>query len=635
MRKVLLPTIIIIATILLILRLFYLQIIDDTFKLKSDNNAIKIQYDYPERGYIYDRHGKLLVANQPSYDIMVIPREMKNIDTTEFCQLLNIRKDDFIKIIAKAKVYSPRLPSVFLPQLNKMEYAAFQEKIRKFPGFYIQKRSLRDYQVKFGANIFGFITQASEKTIAKNPYYNSGDLLGKQGVEESYETILRGIKGVKYIQKDKFNREIGSYKGGEFDTIAKQGEDIHLTIDAELQQYGEELMIHKRGGIVAIEPKTGEILALVTAPSYDPAILVGRQRSRNYTMLYNDSIAKPLYDRGLLAEYPPGSPFKILTGLIGLQEGVIDENTTVFCRHGFSYARGRFMRCHCHGGALQLHRGIYESCNAYFGTTYMRTIDKFVRPADGVDVWSRHLKSFGLGEFMGYDLPTGRRGKAPTSKTYKRIYPNGGWRSTAIVSNAIGQGEVLMTPIQLANMMAAVSNHGYYYTPHIIKSIEGEQIDKKFRTKHVTTVNRKYFQPVIDGLFDVYNMGTAHALQVEGIEICGKTGTAENYAKINGKRVKLQDHSIFVAFAPRHNPKIAIAVLVENGYWGARWAGPITSLMIEKYLRKKITRTDLEKRMLEGSLEAEYAKYTGKKETDSLLLAKPAEPKAEDAETEN
>ncbi|HRB72181.1 MAG TPA: penicillin-binding protein 2 [Flavobacterium sp.] len=620
MRKVLLPTVIIIGTLLLVVRLFYLQIVDDTFKLKSDNNAIKIQYDYPERGYIYDRNGELLVANQPSYDIMVIPKDLKNIDTLEFCHLLNITKDDFIKIVAKAKVYSPRLPSVFLPQLNKMEFAAFQEKIRKFQGFYIQKRSLRDYQVKFGANVFGFITQANEKTIAKNPYYNSGDLLGKQGVEESYETTLRGIKGVKYIQKDKYNREIGPYKERRYDTIAVQGKDIHLTIDAELQKYGEELMINKRGGIVAIEPQTGEILALVTAPSYDPAILVGRQRSKNYTKLYHDSIAKPLYDRGLLAEYPPGSPFKILTGLIALQEQVIDENTTVYCRHGFSYARGRFMKCHCHGGAQQLHRGIYESCNAYFGTVYMKTINKYVRPADGVDVWSRHLKSFGLGEFMGYDLPTGRRGKAPTSKTYKKIYPNGGWRSTAIVSNAIGQGEVLMTPIQLANMMAAVSNHGFYYTPHIIKSIKGETIDKKFRTKHVTTVERKYFQPMIDGLFDVYNMGTAHALQVEGIEICGKTGTAENFTKINGKRVKLQDHSIFVAFAPRNNPKIAIAVLVENGYWGARWAGPITSLMIEKYLKKKITRTDLEKRMLEGSLQGEYAKYTGKKVVDSLLL---------------
>jgi penicillin-binding protein 2 len=635
MRKVLLPTIIIIGTILLILRLFYLQVINDSFKLKSDNNAIKIQYDYPERGYIYDRHGKLLVANQPSYDIMVIPKDLKNIDTLEFCQLLNISKEDYKKIIAKAKVYSPRLPSVFLPQLNKLEFAAFQEKIRKFPGFYIQKRSLRDYQVAFGANVFGFITQASEKTIQKNPYYNSGDLLGMQGVEQSYENTLRGIKGVKYIQKDKYNREIGSYKNGEFDTIAVQGEDINLTIDAELQKYGEELMINKRGGIVAIEPQTGEILALVTAPSYDPAILVGRQRSRNYTKLYRDSIAKPLYDRGLLAEYPPGSPFKILTGLIALQEGVIDEQTTVSCHHGFSYARGRFMKCHCHGGIQNLHRGIYESCNAYFGTVYMRTINKFVKPADGVDVWSNHLKSFGLGQFMGYDLPTGKKGNAPTSKTYKRIYPNGGWRSTAIVSNSIGQGEVLMTPIQLANMMAAVANHGFYFTPHIIKKIEGEVIDKKFRTKHITTVDRKYFQPMIDGLFDVYNLGTAHALQVEGIEICGKTGTAENFAKINGKRVKLQDHSIFVAFAPRNNPKIAIAVLVENGYWGARWAGPITSLMIEKYLRKKITRTDLEKRMLEGSLKGEYAKYTGKKETDSLLLKKPISVIKEDSIREN
>jgi penicillin-binding protein 2 len=637
MRKVLLPTVIIIGTILLMLRLFYLQIIDDTFKLKSENNAIKIQYDYPERGYIYDRHGKLLVANQPSYDIMVIPRDVKkDINIAEFCQLLNITRKDYDRLLDKAKVFSPRLPSVFLPQLNKAEYAAFQEKIRKFPGFYIQKRSLRDYQVDYGANVFGFITQATEKTIKKNPYYNSGDLLGVQGVEESYETTLRGIKGVKYIQKDKFNREIGSYKGGQYDTIAVQGEDINLTIDATLQEYGEKLMINKRGGIVAIEPKTGEILALVTAPSYDPAILVGRQRSKNYTMLYHDSIAKPLYDRGLLAEYPPGSPFKILTALVGLQEGVIDEQTSFVCHHGFSYARGRFMRCHCHGGVQQLHRGIYESCNTYFASTYMKTINKYVRPADGVDVWSKHLRSFGLGEFMGYDLPTGKRGKAPTSKTYKRIYPNGGWRSTAIVSNAIGQGEVLMTPIQLANMMAAVANRGYYYTPHIIKKIEKEKIDKKFTTKHVTTVDHKYFEPVVSGLFDVYNLGTAHALRVEGIDICGKTGTAENYAKIDGKRVKLQDHSIFVAFAPKDNPKIAIAVLVENGYWGARWAGPIASLMIEKYIRGKISRVDLEKRMFEGSLQGEYAKYTGKKETDTLLLAKPVVPKVVDStEIEN
>ncbi len=632
MRKVLLPSLVVITAALLVLRLFYLQVIDDTLKLKSDNNAIKIKYDYPERGYIYDRNGKLLVANQPSYDIMVTPREMKNIDTTEFCQLLNITKEDFIKKIEKAKVYSPRLRSVFLPQLNKREYAAFQEKIRKFPGFEIQKRSLRDYQVTVGANVFGFITQVNDAIIKKNPYYISGDLIGRQGVEESYENVLRGIKGVKYIQRDKFNRDIGSYKDGKFDTIAVQGDDIHLSIDLTLQKYGEELMVNKRGGIVAIEPSSGEILALVTAPSYDPAILVGRQRSKNYTALYNDSIAKPLYDRGLLAEYPPGSPFKILTGLIALQEGVIDVNTGFMCHHGFSYARGRFMKCHDSGLSV-LHNGIYNSCNTYFASIYMKTINKYAKPADGVDAWSNHLKSFGLGQFMGYDLPTGRRGNRPTSKTYKRIYPNGGWRSTTIVSNAIGQGEVLMTPIQLANMMAAVANRGYYYTPHIIKKIENQPIDKKFRTKHVTTIDRKHFEPVIAGLFDVYNLGTAKGLRVEGIDICGKTGTAENYAKINGKRTKLQDHSIFVAFAPKDNPKIAIAVFVENGYWGARWAGPMASLMIEKYLRGKISRLDLEKRMLTGSLQGEYYKYT--RIGIDTTLTKPVPEPVNDAEVEN
>ncbi|MCG9794133.1 penicillin-binding protein 2 [Flavobacterium algicola] len=617
MRKILLPSLIIIAASLLLIRIFYLQVINDTFKLKSENNAIKIKYDYPERGYIFDRNGKLLVSNQASYDIMVIPRELKNIDTLEFCQLLKITKEDFIKNIKKAKVYSPRLPSVFLPQLNKSEFAAFQEKIRKFEGFYFQKRSLRDYEVDYGANVFGGITEVNESKIAKNPYYKSGDLIGVQGVEQSYEEILRGIKGVKYIQKDKYNREIGSYKEGKYDTIAVQGEDINLTIDAEIQKYGEQLMINKRGGIVAIEPQTGEILALITAPSYDPSILVGRQRSKNYTLLYYDSIAKPLYDRGLLAEYPPGSPFKILTGLVALQEGVIDEQTTFVCHHGFSYARGRFMACHGFG-PHQLNNGIYNSCNTYFASAYMKTINKYAKPAYAVDVWSNHVKSFGLGDFMGYDLPTGRRGNIPDSKTYKKIYPNGGWRSTTIVSNSIGQGEVLMTPIQLANMIATVSNEGYYYTPHIIKKIKGGAIDKKFTTKHVTTIDKKYFKPVIQGLHDVYNFGTASSLRVEGIEICGKTGTAENFAKIGGKRVQLKDHSIFVAFAPKDNPKIAIAIMVENGGYGATIAGPIASLMIEKYLRKKITRVDLEKRVLGISLRDQYARLGGMAEANAI-----------------
>jgi penicillin-binding protein 2 len=621
MRKSLLPTVIIIATSLIVLRLFYLQLIDDSLRLKSDNNAIKIIYDYPERGYIYDRNGKLLVANQPSYDIMVTPRELKNIDTLEFCRLLNIPKEVFDKQLKKAIVYSPRLPSVFLSQLNKLEYAALQEKMRKFsPGFEIVKRSLRDYQVNVGANVFGSIAQVSPKFIETNPYYNSGDLIGKQGVEESYETILRGVKGVKYRQKNKYNKDIGAYKEGEFDTIAVRGEDITLSIDAVLQQYGEELMKNKRGGIVAIEPRTGEILALVTAPSYDPSILVGRQRSKNYTNLYNDSVAKPLYDRGLLAEYPPGSPFKIMTGLVALQEEVINEQSAFMCYHGFSYGRGRFMKCHGRGPHV-LQNGIYNSCNTYFAQSFMRTINKYKDPGSAVDIWGDHIKSFGLGDFMGYDLPTGRRGKIPSSKTYKKMYPNGGWRSTAIVSNAIGQGEVLATPIQLANMIAAVANEGYYYTPHIIKKIKNQKIDVKFTTKHKSTIDKKYFKPMINGLFDVYNKGTASGLRVEGIEICGKTGTAENYAKVYGKRVKLKDHSIFVAFAPRENPKIAIAVFVENGGFGATIAGPIVSLMIEKYLKGKITRKDLETRILNKSLIAEYNRFV-KKDTDSLVIEK-------------
>lgn len=615
MRKTLLQTIIISVAVILVLRLFYLQVIDEELKIKSENNAIKIKYEFPERGYIYDRNGKLLVANQPSYDIMVIPNEVKNIDTLELCRILKVTKEEFLKKIEKAKIYSPRLPSLFLAQLTKLEFAAFQEKIRKYNGFYIQKRALREYIADYGANVFGFITQVNDNIINNKPYYKSGDLIGNQGVEGAYEEILRGTKGVKYILRDKHNKEIGSYKNGKFDTIAQQGSDVTLSIDGELQKYGEELMANKWGGIVAIEPNSGEILTLVTAPNYKPSLLVGRERSKNYTKLYNDSIAKPLYDRGLLAEYPPGSPFKILSGLIGLQEGVIDTETTFTCGHGFSYGRGAFMRCHCPGGTIKLHNGIYNSCNAYFANVFKRTIEKYQKPKEGVDVWSKHLKSFGLGNFMGYDLPTGRKGHVPTPKFYQRYYPNGGWRASTIISNSIGQGEILMTPIQLANMMATVANEGWYYTPHIIKKIKGHKINPQYTTKHYTTIDKKYFSPVKNGLFDVFNFGTARGLGIPGLEICGKTGTAENFTKILGKRVKLKDHSIFVAFAPRHNPKIALAVFVENGGFGATIAGPIASLMIDKYLNKKITRKDLEERILRTSLNWEYRKLYSPKDS--------------------
>ena len=614
MRKLLLFLIVVIVGITFIARLFYLQVFPSETYSIYDDNAIRKVFHYPKRGYVYDRNGELLVANQPSYDVMVIPNEVKPLDTLEFCSLLKIEKEKFIKYYNRAENYSPWLPSVFLAHLSKEDYAVLSEKMRKFDGFYIQKRSLRDYQTTIGANVLGFIAEANQREIDKDPFYRMGDLIGKQGIEISYEKELRGIKGVKFIQKDRFNRDIGPYKEGEHDTIPIPGKDITVTIDAELQAYGERLMQNKIGGIVAIEPSTGEILSLVSAPSYNPNLLVGRERSKNYNKLHNDSIHLPLIDKGLLRMHAPGSPFKSLIALTALQEGAIDVNTTITCHHGYTYGRNnRKMGCHCGGGKRKLNNGISQSCNAYFANAFRKTIDKFDDAGDAMDVWSNHMKSFGLGNYLGYDLTIGKKGNMPDGSYYDKWYPDFRWGSTTIISNAIGQGEILVTPIQLANMTAAIANRGKYYTPHIIKSIEGKAIDNKYTTPKHTTIDKKHFEPVIQGLYDVYNEGTASFLQVPGIEICGKTGTAENFTKIDGVRTQLTDHSIFIAFAPKDNPKIAIAILVENGYYGARFAGRIASLMIEKYIKGTVTRTDLEKWILDRTLENQYQNpYSGK-----------------------
>lgn len=611
MRRILLYIIIITTGLVFTARLFYLQIMDDSFAGLSENNAIKVVYDYPQRGFIFDRKGELLVSNQPSYDVMVIPRNLKPFDTTEFCSILGLTEMQLAERLDKAKIYSPRLPSVVIPQLTKSEYAYLQEKMRKYEGFYIQKRSLRDYYTTHGSNVLGYIAEVNQRIINDDPYYISGDLIGKQGVEGYYEELLRGVKGVKYIQKDRFNRDIGPYKGGIYDTLPKKGKDLTITIDAELQKYGEQLMVNKRGGIVALEPKSGEILAMVTAPNYDPAQLVGRKRSENFTRLYYDSIAKPLYDRGLLAEYPPGSPFKTLNALIALEEGVVGPQERFSCQMGYYYGRGRKMGCHAHPGPLGMVPGIAHSCNAYFAHVYRRIIEKYPSPQEGLDKWAHHVGSFGLGDYLGSDLSTGRPGKIPTSDYYNSIYnyPKYKWYATATLSNAIGQGEVLMTPIQLANMTAAIANRGWFYTPHILKEVDGNPIKKEaFTEKKYTTISPEHFEPVIEGMHQVYTSGTASALQIPGIEIAGKTGTAENFTKIDGKRVQLTDHSIFIAFAPVDDPKIALAVFVENGYWGGRYAGRIAGLMIEKYLKGEITRTDMEDWILSHSLEEEYAK---------------------------
>ncbi|HET7361236.1 MAG TPA: penicillin-binding protein 2 [Salinimicrobium sp.] len=615
MRKVLLFTIIISTGLIFIGRLFYMQIIDDTFAGLSRSNAIKIVYDYPQRGFIFDRNGELLVSNQPSYDVMVIPRNLKAFDTTEFCKILHITPRELAKRLDKAKIYSPRLPSVIVPQLTKSEYAYLQEKMRKYEGFYIQKRSLRDYHTDGAANVLGYIAEVNQRIIDENPYYISGDLIGKQGVEGQYEELLRGVKGVKYIQKDRFNRDIGPYKNGMYDTLPVKGKDLTISIDIGLQEYGQLLMENKRGGIVAIEPATGEILALVTAPSYDPSILVGRQRSENFTRLWYDTIAKPLYDRGLQAQYSPGSPFKTINALIALEEGVVDVDDEFACYQGFYYGRNRKMGCHNHVSPLSMIQGIALSCNAYFANVYLRTIEKYDTPQKGIEVWRNHLQSFGLGDYLGYDLPSGRPGKIPSAEYYNKIYnyPTYNWYASATISNAIGQGEVLMTPIQLANMTAAIANRGWYYTPHILKAVEGEPItNPKYTKKNYTTISPEHFEPVIKGMNAVYDYGTARYLRIPGIEIAGKTGTVENFTEIDGKRVQLTDHSIFVAFAPVDNPKIALAVFVENGRWGSRYAGRIAGLMIEKYLKGTITRTDMEDWILSHSLLEEYAKpYSG------------------------
>lgn len=611
MRQFLLFISVVIVGLLFTARLFYLQVYaSDSYSLYEDN-AIRKVYKYPKRGFVYDRNGELLVANQPSYDVMVIPREVKPLDTLEFCQLLKIDKEQFNKQLEKAKNYSYRLPYVFVSQLSKEDYAILQEKMRKYEGFYIQKRSLRQYETTIGANVLGDIGEVNNAIINKDPYYKMGDLIGKQGVEASYEDILRGKKGIQFIQKDRFNRNIAPYKNGTYDTLPEPGKDITITIDAKLQAYGELLMQHKRGGIIAIEPQTGEILAMISAPTYDPNALVGRKRSKNFTKLFYDTIAKPLFNRSLQGVYEPGSPFKLLTGLIALQEDVIDTSEKITCYTGYKYGN-RFMKCHCASGTRNdIISAIEKSCNAYFASTYRRILDKNGNASLGINRWSDHLKSFGLGNFLNNDLNVGQPGRVPDREYYRRIYPNT-FYSTYTISNSIGQGEVATTPIQLANVVAAIANRGHYFTPHIIKSISGDTIPLKYKTPIHTTIDKKHFDPVVEGMFEVYNKGTASSLKVEGIDICGKTGTVENFTKIDGKHTQLTDHSIFVAFAPKDNPKIAIAVFVENGYWGSRFAGKIASLMIEKYIKGTISRTDLEHWLLTHSLEDEYAKpYSG------------------------
>ena len=611
-RRFFLVAVTLLTAIIFVGRLISLQLISSSYKLLSDGNAVIENSIHPERGYIYDRNQKLLVSNQPVYDLMAIPENIPAFDTLELSKIIGFSKNELKEKIKSARTFSIKLPSIIAGKISRERNAFIQEKIWKYPGFFLQKNSVREYPTAIASNLLGYVSEVNNKDMKKDNYYQLGELIGRQGIEEYYESFLRGKKGKKFYQKDRFNRIIGPYEEGKYDVPIENAKNLVLTIDMELQKYGEELLINKRGGIVAIQPKTGEVLSLVTAPSYDPNILVGRKRSKNFRKLVSDTLAKPLFDRGLQAQYAPGSPFKILNALIALQEGVINTKTEYVCQKGHFYARGMFMECHCNNGTKNdLHSGIYRSCNTYFANIYRRIIDQSGRNIEeGMNKWNGHLKSFGLGNYLGYHLPVGKKGFIPNADYYNYWYKKGGWKSATVVSNAIGQGELLTTPIQMANFTAAIANRGFFIQPHFLKSIDGENF--KVYQKKQTSIDSIYFETVINGMHQVVERGTARIAKVKGIDICGKTGTVENFMKINGVKTPLTDHSIFIAFAPKDDPKIALAVYIENGYWGARWAAPIASLMIEKYLNKSIKRKWLENRMLNGSLLNEYEKpYAG------------------------
>ena len=603
-RKNLLIWITIISSAIFIIQLASLQLSRGSFNRDFAIQEISV---YPERGLIFDRNGELLVANQPMYELIIIPENTVEFDTIQLSNLIGIEQNDLSKRISSARKYSTKLPSVIESQISKEKNAFLQEKIWLFNGFYLRKNSVRDYIRPFASNVIGYTSEVDQNDINSNPYYEKGEMIGKQGIESYYEDNLKGVKGKRYFQKDRFNRIIGPYDDSKQDISPKKADNLTLTIDIKLQEYAESLLKNKKGGIVAIEPSSGEILTLVSAPTYQSNQFIGQDRGANFQKLLKDTINKPLFDRALQAQYSPGSPMKILNALIGLQEGVIDEKTTFTCNAGHYYARNAFMACHNELGTISnLRKGIYNSCNTYFAKTYKRIIDKYDSPSLGLDSWSNHIKSFGLGDYLGYDLFIGKKGFIPESSYYDRFYGNNRWSASTTISNSIGQGEILTTPIQMANFASAIANRGFFYKPHFVKKINN-QTNISFE-KNVTSIDKENFELIIDGMVDVVERGTARIAKIENINVAGKTGTVENFILIEGEKKQLTDHSTFIAFAPAEDPKIVVSVFVENGYWGSRWAAPIASLIIEKYLTGNIERKWLESRMINGSLLAEYEK---------------------------
>lgn len=572
--------------------LFLLQVVDKKYKLLADNNALRPTTLYPARGKVYDRNGKLLVYNEAVYDLMVVPEEARNIDTMYLCNLLNISKDSYVERIKKARNYSMMKESLFLSQVSKEDYAHIAEVLFKFPGFYFRTRTLRHYPNAIAAHTLGDIGEVSKSQIEADPYYKRGDYVGKSGLEKSYEKELRGTKGLRMEVVDVHNCSKGSFMDGEMDVAPQAGKDIYLGMDADLQAYGEELMQGKIGSVVAIEPSTGQILAFVSSPTYDPNLLVGRERGANYKALQEDPM-KPLINRAVSGSYPPGSTFKTVIGLIALQSGSITPYTQFHCNGQGSLP----IKCtHSHGSSPDFANAIMNSCNPYFYESFKATLNnpKFGNIKNGYQYWKDMTYKMGLGHKFNTDIPYETSGNIPECSYYDKMY-GGHWNSVTIRSLGIGQGEVLLTPLQLANIAATIANEGYYYPPHLIKCFgDTTDIPEVMTTRMETGVEARHYKVVKEGMRTVFSgpAGTARRYEVPELEQCGKTGTAQNP---HGNY-----HSNFVAFAPASNPKIALAVVIENGGYGATWAAPIASLMIEKYLRGEVSRPDLERRMKEG-----------------------------------
>lgn len=589
----------VIIALIYLLQLFHLQILSPEYREYADSNAFLRRPLYPARGAIYDRKGNLLVYNRPTYDVMMVVREMEQFDTLDFCRTLNIDIERFhlldtdMKDRRKNPGYSSYTPQLFLSQLNVEEYGLLQEKLYKFPGIYIQSRTERQYNYSGMGLILGYVAEVDKNKMAADPYYARGDYVGKSGVELSHEEDLRGEKGVEVLLRDAHGRVQGRYEEGRHDKAPESGKDLTLSIDIDLQTYGELLMHNKVGSIVMIEPKTGEILCMVSAPTYDPALLTGKAFGSNYQSLENNPY-KPLINRAIAGTYPPGSTFKPTQGLIFLQEGIITPESRYSCFGGYPPLGGR-PACHGHYSPLAIQYALATSCNSFFcyGLNGMLgNRSKYASTGNAFDVWKDHMVNMGFGYPLGVDLPSEKRGFIPNSKFYSRVFNTDRWHAHNIISIAIGQGEILATPLQIANLGALIANRGYFYTPHVVKEIKGGALDEQFTTRHESGINREHFEVTVAGMADAVTIGTCRGINLEPfMEVCGKTGTAENP---HG-----DDHSLFIGFAPKDNPQVAIAVVVENGRFGATNAVPIARLMMQRYLMGEVPESD---RWLENTI---------------------------------